>query len=435
VKTTALTLSLALLAAACGGDAPADPDAAPPADCDLDQPGVICTVVGNGKNGYDIGPDNTELVLEPLAAKLSLPTDTMMAPDGTLYIVDWNNHRIRRIDPADGLLKHVAGRGEPEGAGDDPSNSDLNHPTGVLLSPDGRRLVIAAWHNSQLREVDLATGELVVTCGDGRRAYFGDDDPDGPITLDLPASLVYHPSGDLLIMDQANQVIRRLDQDGVIHRFAGQCVTSEPNVPEPTDVEPSPCPGGSGKFFKGDAAYCARPCNAGYAATDDPLALRMAQEGSQAAFPGGRMVIDPAGNLYFADTNNHLVRRITPAGTVEVVAGLPPVDGVPRSGASPDGTLATAGALNRPTDLALADDGTMYFSDVDNHCIRRIDPVDGALYTVAGACGEPPGFAGDGGPAVAARLSRPYGIELAGDALYVADSGNNRIRLVNLAAP
>jgi sugar lactone lactonase YvrE len=390
--------------------------------CDPTAAGSICTIAGNGENGYD-----GDGAIRALDAKMSLPQDTLKASDGTLYILDWNNHRVRALG-VDGTLSHLVGRGELGGTLDDPANSDLNHPTALLLTPDESTLLIAAWHNSKIRKVDLATGEISDECGDGRRGYFGDETAAATSTLDLPASIALDPSGNLVILDQANQVIRRVDAEGVIHRMVGMCVTDKD---VPCEGEPMQCPMGSGKFTCGDpATECAKPCNPSYQAGDDLLALRMAQPFGQSADPGGRMVYDADGNLYFADTANHLIRRVTAAGAIEVVAGVEPVDGAPQSGNSPDGTPATETLLNRPTDLALGADGTLYFSDVYNHCIREVAP-DGNVYTVAGRCGEK-GFEGDGGPPTSALLKLPYGIELSGSALYVADTGNNRIRVVNL---
>ena len=137
-------LATLLAIAACGGD---DPPA-----CDPTVVGDICTIVGDGSFGYsgDDGPAR--------AARMSLPQDTMMIGD-ELFILDWNNHRVRKRQP-DGTLRHVAGRGELGGTLDDPANSDLNHPTGFVLDEARNRIVIAAWHNSKLREIDLATGEI-----------------------------------------------------------------------------------------------------------------------------------------------------------------------------------------------------------------------------------------------------------------------------------
>ena len=82
----------------------------------------------------------------------------------------------------------------------------------------------------------------------------------------------------------------------------------------------------------------------------------------------------------------------------------------------------------------IGDDGTLYFTDIRNSCVRKIDP-EGIISTVVGLCSSTPtdrGFAGDGGPPLEARLDRPYGIDLAGKKLYVSDSYNSRVRVVNL---
>ena len=408
-----------LLPAACG-------DNLPPSECDPDAPGTICRIIGNGEAGYDGDQD------EPaLKTRMFLPQDVSVASDGTVYVLDWNNHRVRSWHPDDGLLKWVAGRGELGGTLDDPANDDFNHPTGLLLSPDESKLFVAAWHNSKIRSIELATGVITDTCGDGRRAYFGDGGMGMTAALDLPSSIAWNPAGELVILDQANQVFRRVDAAGVIHRVAGQCVV-EATAKCAAAEAPTQCPQpGSGKFYcGGNVEDCFKACTPGYAVTDDPLTMRMSQPFGQSADPGGRMLYDDAGTLYFADTSNHLIRRITAAGAVEVVAGVAPINGAPQGGTSPDGTPATEARLDRPTDLAIAPDGTLYFSDVYNHCIRKVAP-DGKVYTVAGICGEK-GTTGDGGPPTEALLKLPYGIELVGNRLFIADSGNNVIRVVNL---
>jgi hypothetical protein len=404
-----------LLVVGCGSD---DPEIIP---CDSTVVGNICTVVGTGDSGYsgDDGP--------AIEAVMSLPQDTLFAPDGTLYILDWNNHRVRKMDP-DGTMRHVAGRGELFGPGDDPANSDLNHPTSFVLHPSGESLEIAAWHNSKLRSSDLATGEIVDTCGDGRRAYFGDDGPAMTASLDLPASLAYAPNGDMIVMDQANQVLRSIDAAGNIHLLAGRCVIDAGATCE----APVQCPAPSGKWTCGDPAMtCGMPCTPRYAGDGGPAAdMRIAQPFGQSADPAGRIVFDDDGNLYFADTSNQIIRVIDTEGNVDRVAGTAPVDGVAQAGYEGDGGDALDARLNNPVDLALADDGTLYISDVYNHCIRAVAP-DGTIDTVVGTCGTD-GYDGDHGPALDATLKRPYGIELGGDFLYIADTGNNVIRAVRL---
>lgn len=432
----ALSLLLALPLTTLAAVAACDPDE--PEHCDPDAPASICTIVGNGLNGYDHDADTT--AIPALKARMSLPQDTLTAPDGTIYILDWNNHRLRKFGD-DGELTWVAGRGELGGSLDDPQNGDFNHPTNIIFDPTGQKIVMAAWHNSKIREIDLATGTIVDTCGDGKRAYFGDDGPAMTASLDLPASLAWNPAGELTIMDQANQVLRKIDKVGDIHLVAGRCIIDAPAPSGPgpcaEGVLPVQCPAGpngpSGKFTCGDPAmYCAMPCTPGYSGDDIPATeMRMSQPFGQSASPAGRIVFDPAGNLYFADTSNNLIRKIDPDGIVRRVAGKPPQDGVPQAGYAGDGGLAVDALLNFPVDLALGDDGTLYFTDVRNHCVRAIDP-GGVIRTVVGRCGEK-GFEGDGGPPEEALLSLPFGVEWLGDGtLLVADTGNSVIRKVHL---
>ncbi|WP_207387496.1 protein kinase domain-containing protein [Protofrankia symbiont of Coriaria myrtifolia] len=132
---------------------------------------------------------------------------------------------------------------------------------------------------------------------------------------------------------------------------------------------------------------------------------------------------DRAGNLYIADTDNNRIRRINVVGTVTTVAGT----GTP--GYSGDGGPATAAQLAKPTSVLVDADGTLYIADTGNHRIRRIGTND-VITTVAGSGTS--GYSGDGGPATAAQLARPGGLaaDTAGN-LYIADNANNRIRRVS----
>jgi hypothetical protein len=243
-------------------------------------------------------------------------------------------------------------------------------------------------------------------------------------------------------MDQANQVIRRIEEDGTIVKMAGQCIFDAPAPGGPgacaDGVAPVQCPAGpdgaaSGKWTCGDpATTCATSkCTPGYAGDGGPASeMRMNQPFGQSATPAGRMAYSADGELYFADTGNSLIRKIDRDGNVQRVAGKPPVDGVPQHGYAGDGGPATEALLDTPVDLAFGEDGTLYFTDVFNHCVRAIDP-SGTIRTVVGKCGEK-GAGGDGGPATEARLKLPFGVEYADGVLHVADTGNMVIRSVRL---
>jgi outer membrane protein assembly factor BamB len=428
IHSTSLA-ALALVASGCQED--------PPVPCDTDVVGNICTIAGRGENGYD--RDAEERDLPALEAKFSLPQDTLTGSDGTVFILDWNNHRLRAL--ADGEVRWIAGRGELGGSLDDPENGDFNHPTNMIWDQSGENIVLAAWHNSKIRTVNPTTGDVTDTCGDGKRAYFGNDGPAAMSSLDLPASIAYDPAGNLVIMDQANQVLRHIDTEGMIHLRAGQCVIDAPMPNGPglcaEGVAPTPCPAdmagrASGKSTCGDPmTTCSKPCTPGYTGDEIPATeLRMAQPFGQSASPAGRIAFGPDGNLYFADTGNHIIRMIDADGIVHRVAGQPPADGVAQSGYEGDGGPALAARLDYPVDLAFGDDGTLYFSDVRNHCVRAID-ASGTISTVVGVCGEQ-GYEGDGGPADEALINLAFGIEYVDGRLQVADTGNHVIRTVLL---
>ncbi|WP_250291816.1 NHL repeat-containing protein, partial [Frankia sp. CiP1_Cm_nod1] len=132
---------------------------------------------------------------------------------------------------------------------------------------------------------------------------------------------------------------------------------------------------------------------------------------------------DRAGNLYIADTDNNRIRRINVVGTVTTVAGT----GV--AGFSGDNGPASAAQLAKPTSVLVDADGNLYIADSGNNRIRRIGTND-VITTVAGT--GAPGYSGDGGPATAARLAGPGGLaaDTAGN-LYIADNANNRVRRVS----
>ena len=168
---------------------------------------------------------------------------------------------------------------------------------------------------------------------------------------------------------------------------------------------------------------------AGYVGDDGPAA-----EAAFGADPEGNGLVpgfgfalspeDPPDELYIADTGNHVIREINLfSGTIRTFAGTGEqgfADGSPRSA-----------TFNRPAAVFVSEDHTVWVADTGNHAIRRIDPLQIGVATVAGTGRA--GFNGDGIPPLEARLDHPAGVYVTGDGvMYIADSGNHRIRRVSL---
>ncbi|MBI4606095.1 MAG: hypothetical protein HY721_29365, partial [Planctomycetes bacterium] len=342
------------------------------------EPRYISTFAGNGVAGL------TADGLPPRSTALYLPQDGAFGPDGSFYIVDWNNHRIRRI--RDGIVETVAGTGELGDAPDGIATEvRFNHPTHVSFDTQGRML-IAAWHNSKVKRLDFSTGRVENIAGTGARAYGGDGGPANLAKLDLPSSAVEDSKGNICISDQANFRIRRVDLSGNIVTVCGS----------------------------GVAGYTGDGGPAFQATLRSPV--------GQSAPPAGRIDLDAQDRIYVADTGNHVIRVIDTDGTIRTVAG----NGVP--GYSGDGGPATQASLNTPSDLAVAPDGALYIADTMNNVVRKVSP-EGIIGTIAGTGAQ--GFSGDGRLAREAKLDRPYGVAIApnGD-IVIADTHNHRMRIL-----
>ncbi|MEZ4366427.1 MAG: hypothetical protein R2939_09085 [Kofleriaceae bacterium] len=181
--------------------------------------------------------------------------------------------------------------------------------------------------------------------------------------------------------DRNNRRIRRIDLDGTITTVAGA----------------------EGYGFRGD----------GGPATDAYI-----------LFPLG-VAVDSEGRIVISDTNNHRVRRVDAAGIITTIAGTG------TAGYGGDGGPGTAAQLSSPSGIAVDDQDRVLVTDWGNAVIRRID-TDGTITTIAGQPGVV-GFAGDGGPATAATLGRAFGVTTDGADVYIAETTNNRVRRIDAA--
>lgn len=309
------------------------------------------------------------------AARLYLPTAAALDRRGNLYIADSGTGRIRAVNSVGGI-RTLAGNGfnNPRGAelvaG---TASQLFYPMGVAVDWNGEVLVADTYFH-RVRRVDAAGLIRTVigtnTTGSGAGA---EDMPWDLAQTNSPEGVCAGPGDAFYIVDTANHRVLRAAPGALIATVAGN--------------------GSPGLAGDGTAAH-----------------------GAQLAGPSA-CTVDSAGNLYIADTGNDRIRKVTPDGRIDTVAG---------GGMGGDGGAARDAALAGPRGVAVDGGGNLYIADTGHHRIRLV-PTAGAIYTIAGD-GQA-GFAGDGGDAGAARLDTPAGLALdgAGD-LYIADSANGRIR-------
>jgi uncharacterized protein (TIGR03437 family) len=335
----------------------------------VDASGAIHTLAGDGYLHAigDGGPATS--------AVLSRPNAVALDAAGNLFIADSNTQRVRQV-AATGIMGTLAGTGVA-GYGLEPgpaSTAPLNTPFGVARDPLGG-VIVADSYNNRIREVGL-DGRIRTIAGNGAAGLAPEDAPPLQAALRAPRGVCVDPAGVLYIVDTSNHRILRAAPGAFLKTAAGN--------------------GSSGDTGDGGPARLA-----------------------QLNFPSA-CALDSAGNLYIADTGNNRIRKTRPDGVVVTIAGTG------GAGFGGDGALATQALLNSPRGVAADSNGYVYIADTGNNRIRQIAP-DGVIRTIAGQ-GEA-AFAGDGGPAVSARLNAPAGLVLDGSGdLYLADSGNNRVR-------
>ncbi|MDC0766763.1 NHL repeat-containing protein [Streptomyces sp. HD] len=227
--------------------------------------------------------------------------------------------------------------------------------------------------------IGLPDGAIATVAGTGATGYLSDGGP-APLTrLYLPMGLAVDRQGNLYIADRYNHRIRKVTPDGIITTVAGT--------------------GDGGYVSDGGPAVATR--------LNEPIDV----------------AVDDAGNVYIADGVNHRIRKVTPAGIITTVAG----NG--EAGYVSDGGPAIATRLNHPHGIAVDREGNLYFSEWSNHRVRKVSR-NGIITTVAG--NGTAGYVSDGGPAIATRLQHPSGVAVDPEGnLYIADCVNHRVRKVS----
>jgi hypothetical protein len=283
--------------------------------------GTITTVAGSGKGSFsgDGGPA-TKAGMNPLAVAVDSADN--------LYIADFNNHRVRKVD-ASGIISTVAGGGNPAnglGDGGPATSARLSLPSGVTVDASGN-LFIADYGHHRVRMV-TPTGTISTVAGTGQAGFAGDGGPATAAQLNGPFNPLVDDAGRVYFDDFGNHRVRMVGLDGIIRTVAG---------------------GGNPADGVGDGGLATD------ARIDTPEQL----------------ALDGAGNLFIGDNVGCRIRRVGPVGIITTVAGT----GV--RGFSGDGGPATKAQLSGPFGLAMDKAGNLYFSDS-----HRIDAADGSLESV-----------------------------------------------------
>lgn len=386
--------------------------------------GTITTVVGTGSPGFsgDGGP--------AAAAQLNTPSDVKIDAAGNLYIADSENQRIRKVSPS-GIISTIAGNGNAGFSGDGGQAVDaaLNVPWAIALDASGN-LYISDSVNQRLRQV-APGGTITTVAGNSVAGFAGDGGPARSAQFNRPAGLSIDRQGNIYVADSMNNRIRKISPAGIISTVAGNGIQRfsgdggealSASFDIPLDVTAD----AAGNLWVTDSnsRRVRRVALDGTIATVSGNGGPFAGDGGPATgailnYPYG-VAWDRNGNVYLTDTYNNRVRKIASNGAISTIAGTG------TAGFSGDGGAALKAQLNTPSGISVDSAGNIYIADTYNDRIRRVSP-DGTIATVAGS-GSTPGFSGDGGPGIEATLHAPRGILAQGGNLFVADSGNNRVR-------
>ena len=314
-------------------------------------------------------------------AQFDGPTDLTYDSNGNLFFVDGQNSVVRKID-TNGIISTIAGNGIPGYSGDGglATDAQLYVPYGIVFDSNNN-LYISEIGNNVIRKIDT-NGIISTIAGNGIQGYSGDGGLATDAQLYGPFGITFDKNYNLYIGERYNNVIRKIDTNGIITTIAGN--------------------GNQG--YSGDGGL----------ATD-------------ALLYGCRSVtFNDNGDLYIADRNNHVIRKIDTNGIISTIVG----NGI--QGYSGDGDLAINAQINYPRIVIFDNYDNFYFSESSSHVIRKVDNT-GVITTVAG--NGTSGYSGDGGIATNAGLKAPFGMILdskdAGGNLIFCDNNNNVIRKID----
>ncbi|RYY55398.1 MAG: T9SS type B sorting domain-containing protein [Chitinophagaceae bacterium] len=343
---------------------------------------VISTIAGAGGIGFsgDGGP--------ALGALFSNPISVTPGQPNTIFISDFDNFRIRKVNLLTNVITTIAGSGTAgfTGDGGPAINARMRNP-GDLVADEYGNVYFCDGNNFRVRRIDAVTGQIRTVLGGGGIPYGGGSAVAVNAGISYPNALAMGKNGEYLFVALwPSSYIVRLDlSTGIMTQVAGN--------------------GGNDDLGDGGPAIAA--------------SFRM---------PMG-LAVDPDDNLYIADAQAHRVRRVGTNGNITTVAGTGTV------GYTGDGAAAAVAALSGPTGVGIDPAGNLFIADRGNNLVRKVDMLTGLISVAAGSGGY--GFAGDGlqanSPCV--QLADPHKVRFddAGN-YFISDQSNGRIRMVRPGA-
>jgi sugar lactone lactonase YvrE len=413
--------------------------------------GNISTIAGLGPTAPGFSGDTTAAV----AANLNGPLDVAVDSKGNVFIADTNNANVREITASTGVITTVAGSTaivsgavvlaiSYGGDGGTAITASLAGPAGVAVDSSGN-LYIATYADNRIRKV-TTNGIINTFAGNSGYGFAGDGGPVLSAQLSAPRGICLDSSGNLYLADRWNNRIRKI-ASGTISTIAGNgqgsfggdggsATLAQMSAPMGVAVGPNGVVYISDTLNNRVRVVTFFSSSTGLASSTSSVINTVAGNGipgfsgdggaaSSAMLnqPAG-LAVDSAGNLYIADSNNAVIRKVTPGGVISTVAGTGGVEGY-----AGDGGQATAAKLMAPLGVAVDSSGNLYIADYYGW-IRKVSAQTGVISTIAGNGSI--GYSGDGGAATAAQFYNPVGVAVdsAGN-VYVADSDNGAVRMIS----
>ncbi len=382
--------------------------------------GVVSTLAGIiGVRGHSdgIGTD----------ASFNRPTGVAVDQAGNVYVADQGNNTIRKITPT-GVVSTLAGIAGKAGSTDSSDGDPLfNSPSGLTVDRNGN-VYVADTDNSTIRKITPAGAVSTLA---GSAGHTGSTDTiDGDPLFSYPYGVAADQEGNVYVADQSNSTIRKITPAGVVSTLAGSAGNA--GSTDSSDGDP---------LFKSPSGLTVDQIGNIYVAdTGNHTIRKITPAGVVSTFAGiagntgstdtidgdplfkspSGLTVDQIGNVYVADTGNHTIRKITPAGVVSTFAGIAGNTG------STD-TIDGDPLFKSPSGLSVDQVGNVYVADAGNSTIRMITP-DGAVSTLAGSAGN---IGSTDGTGTDARFWSPNGVAVDQTGkVCVADTGNNMIRKI-----